>query len=52
MTAALQSPEVKQKLEPLGLYPTPMCGPEFATYFQSRFDEFGRLLREVNLKME
>ena len=52
ITAALQSPGVKQKLEPLGFYPTPMCGPEFATYFQSRFDEFGRLLREANMKAE
>ena len=52
MTAALQSPEVKQKLEPLGFYPAAMCGADFATYFQDQFEQYGPLLREANIKAE
>jgi tripartite-type tricarboxylate transporter receptor subunit TctC len=52
MTAALHSPEVKQKLDPMGFYPAVMCGPEFATYFQNQVDGYGRSLREANMKSE
>src|SRR5262245_7939541 len=50
--AALQVPELKQKLERLGFYPAIMCGAEFATYFQNQFDEYGPLLREANISAE
>ena len=51
-TSALQAPEVKRKLEPLGFYPATMCGAEFARYFQNEFDKYGPLLREANMKSD
>jgi tripartite-type tricarboxylate transporter receptor subunit TctC len=51
-TAAMQAPDAKRKLEPLGLYPTKMCGADFATYVRQQSEEFGRIIREANIKAE
>jgi tripartite-type tricarboxylate transporter receptor subunit TctC len=51
-TAAMQTPDAKRKLEPLGLYPTKMCGADFAAYIRQQFEEFGRIIREANIKAE
>ena len=50
--AAMQKPEVKEKLEPLGLYPTKMCGADFAAYLREQNEDFGRIIREANIKAE
>jgi tripartite-type tricarboxylate transporter receptor subunit TctC len=50
--AAMQKPEVKQKLEPLGLYPTKMCGADFAAFLRKQYEDFGRVIREANIKAE
>jgi tripartite-type tricarboxylate transporter receptor subunit TctC len=52
MTTALQSPEIKQKLTPLGFYPSVLCGTEFAAYFRDRVDEYDRSVREAKMKPE
>jgi tripartite-type tricarboxylate transporter receptor subunit TctC len=51
-TAALQLPEVKRKLEPLGLYPVKMCGADFAALLRKQYEEIGRVIREANIKAE
>jgi tripartite-type tricarboxylate transporter receptor subunit TctC len=51
-SAALQSPEVKRKLVGQGLFPVGMCGADFATLLRKQYDDFGRVIREVNIKME
>jgi len=51
-TAALQAPGVRQKLEPLGLLPPTVCGPEFAASLRKSYEEFGRTIREANIKAE
>jgi len=51
-TAAMQQPDVKRKLEPLGLYPTKMCGADFAAILRKQYDEFGRIIREANIRAE
>jgi tripartite-type tricarboxylate transporter receptor subunit TctC len=51
-TSALQVPEVRQKLEPLGLYPISMCGAAFATLLRKQYVDFGRIIREANIKAE
>jgi tripartite-type tricarboxylate transporter receptor subunit TctC len=50
--AALQVPDFKQKLEPLGLYPVSMCGADFAGLLRKQYEEFGRVIREANIKAE
>lgn len=52
LTAALQAPEIEQKLLIQGLYPSGLCGDEFAAHLRDQFDEFGRIIRESNIKAE
>jgi tripartite-type tricarboxylate transporter receptor subunit TctC len=51
-TAALQAPEIKAKLAVLGHEPVAMCGAEFAAYLRKQFEEYGRIIREANIKAE
>jgi tripartite-type tricarboxylate transporter receptor subunit TctC len=51
-TAASQVPEVKNKLAPLGFYSTSVCGPDFVTLVRKTYDDFGRAIREANIKVE
>ena len=52
LKAALQDPEVKAKLALQGLYPVGICGDEFAAYIRKRFDDYGEMIRESNIKAQ
>jgi tripartite-type tricarboxylate transporter receptor subunit TctC len=52
LKAALADPDVKAKLALQGLYPVGMCGDEFAGYVRKRFDDYGVMIRESNIKTE
>jgi tripartite-type tricarboxylate transporter receptor subunit TctC len=49
-TAALQVPEVKAKLVVQGLYPVGMCGADFGAFVRKQYDDYGRAIREANIK--
>jgi tripartite-type tricarboxylate transporter receptor subunit TctC len=51
-SAAIELPDVKQKLAPLGLYPIRMCGADFTNLLQRQDDEYRRAIRDANLKVE
>jgi tripartite-type tricarboxylate transporter receptor subunit TctC len=51
-TAALQVADVKAKLAVQGFYPVGMCGAEFGAYVRKQHDEFGRVIRESNIRAE
>ena len=51
-TAALRAPEVKAKLAAAGFYPAGICGTDFAAYLTKQSDEYGRVIREANIKAE
>ena len=51
-TAAMQVPEVKAKLVTQGLYPAGTCGADFAALLRKQYDEYGRVIREANIKAE
>jgi len=51
-TAAMQQPETKQKLAPLGLYPSDTCGADFSAIVRKQYEDFGRIIREANIKAE
>jgi tripartite-type tricarboxylate transporter receptor subunit TctC len=51
-TAALQAPELRAKLVPLGLHSVGVCGADFAALLQKQYDDFGRIIREANIKAE
>jgi tripartite-type tricarboxylate transporter receptor subunit TctC len=51
-TAAMQVPEVKAKLVVQGLYPVGICGVEFGAFLRKQYDDYGRVIREANIKAE
>jgi tripartite-type tricarboxylate transporter receptor subunit TctC len=51
-TAALLVPEVKMKLFALGLYPAGICGADFAALLDKQYEDFGRAIREANIKAD
>jgi tripartite-type tricarboxylate transporter receptor subunit TctC len=51
-TEALQAPEIKAKLAAQGLYPAGKCGAEFAALLRKQYDDFGRAIREANIKAD
>ena len=51
-TAAAQAPEVRPKLVAQGLYPRVTCGADFGAFLRLQYDEFGRVIRELNMRTE
>jgi tripartite-type tricarboxylate transporter receptor subunit TctC len=51
-TAALQAPEVGSKLVGLDHDPVGMCSPEFGALVRKQFDDYGRVIREANIKAD
>jgi len=51
-TTATQVPEVRAKLAIQGLHPVGQCGAEFGAYLRKQYDEYGRIIRETNIKAE
>ena len=49
-TTALQVPEVKAKFAALGLLPVGTCGVDFGAYLRKQHEEYGRVIRELNIK--
>jgi tripartite-type tricarboxylate transporter receptor subunit TctC len=49
---ALAAPEMQPKLAQQGLLPVGRCGEEFAAYMRKQVDEYGRVVREANIKAE
>jgi tripartite-type tricarboxylate transporter receptor subunit TctC len=49
---AMLDPEMKQRLDAQGFDPDGTCDAEFATYLRKQSDEYGRIIREANIKAE
>jgi tripartite-type tricarboxylate transporter receptor subunit TctC len=49
-TAALQVPDIKAKLIDLDHDPVGMCGSDFGILVRKQFDDYGRVIREANIK--
>jgi hypothetical protein len=52
LRAALDAPAVKPKLKTLGLYTVGRCCAAFAADLRRRFDDYGRAIRESNIRVE
>jgi len=50
--AALQSPEVKQKLLVQGLYPSRIRGDTYSAFLRAESQDVGRTVSEAHLKAE
>jgi tripartite-type tricarboxylate transporter receptor subunit TctC len=51
-TAAMQAPEARAKLVAQALYPVGICGADFADFIRKQFDDYGRLIRASQIKVE
>jgi tripartite-type tricarboxylate transporter receptor subunit TctC len=51
-TTAMQPPDIKAKLAALGLFPNGTCGADFFAILRKDYEEYGRVIREANIKME
>ena len=49
---AVEALEVKAKLALQALYPDAHCGSDFAAYTRRQYDEYARVMRELNIKGE
>jgi tripartite-type tricarboxylate transporter receptor subunit TctC len=50
--AAMQVPEIKANLANQGLYPVGLCGTDFAAFLRKQYDDYGRFIRQANIKAE
>jgi tripartite-type tricarboxylate transporter receptor subunit TctC len=51
-TAALKDPEVTPKLAAQGLFPVGTCGADFAAFTKKQYDDYGRAIRDANIKAQ
>lgn len=51
-TAAVQTPELSTKLISQGFYPVGVCGADFKALTQRQYEDYGRVIREIDLKPE
>jgi tripartite-type tricarboxylate transporter receptor subunit TctC len=52
VAGALHDPEIKSKIVALGLYPVGVCGSEFGTHIRKQYEDYGRVIRQANIKAE
>jgi tripartite-type tricarboxylate transporter receptor subunit TctC len=50
--AALRDSEVKGRLASLGFHPVGACGTDFGAFMRKQDAEYGRVIREANIKVE
>jgi tripartite-type tricarboxylate transporter receptor subunit TctC len=51
-TAALQAPKAKAELIAQGYFPLAKCGADFGNFIRRQYGEYGRIIRESNIKVE
>jgi tripartite-type tricarboxylate transporter receptor subunit TctC len=49
---ALRDPGTAHKLTAQGFIPTGTCGADFGSMIRKQYDQFGRVIREANIKPE
>jgi tripartite-type tricarboxylate transporter receptor subunit TctC len=49
-TAALQAPELKPKLALQAFYPVGICGVQSGAHLRRKFEEYGSVIREANIR--
>jgi tripartite-type tricarboxylate transporter receptor subunit TctC len=49
---AVEAPEIRAKLTAAGFYPALQCGADFGAYLHRQSDDYGRIIRETNIRAE
>jgi tripartite-type tricarboxylate transporter receptor subunit TctC len=52
LTAALQDPDVRTKLINGGLFPSTVCGADFAAHLQHQYDGYKRVIQDTKTKAQ
>lgn len=50
--AAVRVPDVKPKLDQLGLFVVGKCGPPFGSYLRKQVEDYSRIVREAGIKVQ
>ena len=51
-SSAVQATETKPKLIAQGHFPVAICGADFAAHLRKQYENYGRVIREANIKAE
>jgi tripartite-type tricarboxylate transporter receptor subunit TctC len=51
-TAGMLASDIKAKLVAQGFSPVGICGVDFGTLLRKQYDDYGRIVREANVKAE
>src|SRR5579862_7354902 len=49
---AIADPKIKARFAALGFFPGGQCGAAFGTVVRKDYDDYGRIIRESNIKLE
>jgi tripartite-type tricarboxylate transporter receptor subunit TctC len=49
---AIAEPKVKERFAALGFFPGGRCGADFGPVLRTDYDDYGRIIREANIKFE
>jgi tripartite-type tricarboxylate transporter receptor subunit TctC len=52
LSAAVRSADLKSRLVLQGLYPTGICGAEFRDFVRNQYEDYRRIIREINFRAE
>jgi tripartite-type tricarboxylate transporter receptor subunit TctC len=52
ISTALKTPEMKPKFAIQGFHPVGLCGADFGSFLRKQYDDYGRVIREANIKGE
>jgi tripartite-type tricarboxylate transporter receptor subunit TctC len=52
LSTAVSSADLKSRLVLQGLYPTGICGAEFRNFVRSQYEDYRRIIREINFPAE
>lgn len=52
ISAAGETPEIRARLAAQGLRPAGRCGADFAGFLRKQYDDYGRAIREANIRSE
>jgi len=51
-SAAMKVPDVEAKLVAVGLYPAVICGKDFGAFIQTKNEDYKRIIRDANIKVQ
>jgi tripartite-type tricarboxylate transporter receptor subunit TctC len=51
-SAALKTPQVKEKFAALGFFPSEVCGADYSAILHKDYEDYGRIIRQAHITMQ